>query len=83
MIIFPVPPKTDNEILDYLYQLSEVLEELNRPELQSYSLEEWHYPPDQLTDGMVVSADGTDWNPGSGQGIYRYVAATNSWVKLG
>lgn len=31
-------------------------------------------------DGMVVFADGTTWNPGSGRGLYEY--RTASWVKL-
>jgi hypothetical protein len=30
--------------------------------------------------GMVVFADGTTWNPGSGRGLYEY--RTASWVKL-
>lgn len=32
------------------------------------------------TAGMVVFADGTTWNPGSGRGLYEYRAS--SWVKL-
>ena len=36
--------------------------------------------PDRLIDGMVVKADGTTWNPGSGAGVYAYVAS--AWVKL-
>lgn len=30
--------------------------------------------------GMVVFADGTTWNPGSGRGLYEFRVA--SWVKL-
>lgn len=30
--------------------------------------------------GMLVFADGTSWNPGSGRGLYEY--RTSSWVKL-
>lgn len=32
------------------------------------------------TAGMVVFADGTTWNPGSGRGLYEY--RTSSWQKL-
>ena len=36
--------------------------------------------PAKPTDGDVVYADGTDWNPGSGEGIYaRY---NSTWNKL-
>lgn len=31
-------------------------------------------------DGMVVFADGTTWNPGSGRGAYERRSGT--WVKL-
>lgn len=39
-----------------------------------------HVAPDRPTAGMVAFADGTDWNPGSGRGLYEY--RTSSWVKL-
>ena len=31
--------------------------------------------------GMIVYADGTNWNPGSGAGVYVYVAGV--WTLLG
>ena len=34
-----------------------------------------------IRDGMVVYADGTDWDPGSGEGIYAYYGA--AWNHLG
>lgn len=36
-------------------------------------------PPGPVA-GMVVFADGTTWNPGSGRGLYEY--RLNSWIKL-
>lgn len=36
--------------------------------------------PDKIRDGMVVMADGTTWNPGSGAGVYARVSG--AWVKL-
>lgn len=38
-------------------------------------------PPKRLYEGMTVLADGTNWNPGSGQGVYTYYNST--WNKLG
>lgn len=32
--------------------------------------------------GIIVYADGTDWDPGSGEGLYRY-SLSGSWVKVG
>lgn len=33
--------------------------------------------------GMIVLADGTDWDPGSGEGLYRRNLANTAWVFLG
>ena len=38
-------------------------------------------PPDRPMEGMVVLADGTSWNPGSGAGYYGYRGT--SWTFLG
>lgn len=37
--------------------------------------------PKKLADGMIVLADGTSWNPGSGGGFYGYRAG--AWRFLG
>ena len=36
--------------------------------------------PTFLVDGMTVFADGTDWNPGGGRGLYQRTGGV--WVKL-
>ena len=45
------------------------------------SLEKLHEEPLRPRDGMVVYADGSNWDPGSGEGIYAYVAG--AWVPAG
>lgn len=37
-------------------------------------------PPAKPEDGVIVYADGVNWNPGSGAGFYGY--ESSSWVKL-
>ena len=37
--------------------------------------------PDRIKRGDIVYADGTNFNPGSGEGIY-FRNAAGSWVKL-
>lgn len=39
-----------------------------------------HLAPGKPRDGDIRYADGTNWNPGSGEGIYAYYAG--SWNKL-
>lgn len=48
---------------------------------QFLSLEMLYVAPAKPRDGMVVLADGTRWNPGSGAGFYGYRAA--AWRFLG
>ncbi|MDB5541982.1 MAG: hypothetical protein JWQ89_3709 [Devosia sp.] len=40
-----------------------------------------HKAPTKPRDGMIVRADGTNWNPGSGSGFYGYRDA--AWHLLG
>lgn len=42
-----------------------------------------HAAPKRMFAGMVVYADGTDWNPGSGEGVYVRNAANAAWRHLG
>jgi hypothetical protein len=39
-----------------------------------------HAEPERIRPGMVVNADGTDWDPGSGEGTYRRDITNTSWV---
>jgi hypothetical protein len=36
--------------------------------------------PTKPREGMLAIADGTNWNPGSGKGLYEY--RSGAWVKL-
>lgn len=40
-----------------------------------------HREPDKVENGLVVYADGSDWNPGSGEGFYGYY--NSGWHFLG
>ena len=35
-----------------------------------WRLDTLHKEPDKLQEGLTVLADGADWNPGSGAGVY-------------
>ena len=45
-------------------------------------LEETHVEPAKLYTGLIRFADGTNWNPGSGRGIYYYDESSPGWIKL-
>jgi hypothetical protein len=40
-------------------------------------------PAEFLMDGLLAYADGTNWNPGSGKGYYRYNTTGATWVFVG
>lgn len=63
-------------------ELSEIQKAANRADPFS-ELQILHAAPKKLREGMIVYADGSDWNPGSGEGVYRRNAANNAWVFLG
>ena len=76
----PNPAPVSNENLsDYLFhelnRLSDVLFNLD-----VMRLEQTNVAPDKPRDGDIRYADGANWNPGSGVGIYAYIGST--WTKL-
>lgn len=42
-----------------------------------------HAQPKIVFSGMIVMADGADWNPGAGAGMYRRNEANAAWVFVG
>lgn len=76
---------TPNQIMEFLFRellelskASQFAEDLVLPYL--------HREPDKVVAGMLVHADGTDWDPdlmGLGEGLYRRNMANNAWVFLG
>lgn len=45
------------------------------------ALKTLHAAPKRIFDGMLVIADGTNWNPGSGAGLYA--RRSGAWVFIG
>lgn len=51
-------------------ELDAIMHRLNQP--IALTFDEQHHAPEKPRVGLVVYADGTDWNPGSGEGLYVY-----------
>ena len=67
-------PSNPAELPGFLLQ---ELRRISQGTATSYlQLDVLHKAPAKPRDGMVVLADGTDWNPGSGAGFYGYRAST-------
>lgn len=72
------PPTIDQEMARY------VIEELRRIATAFdlvLDVDKLNVAPDKPRDGMIRYADGSNWNPGSGAGLYIYKGS--SWVLLG
>ena len=72
------PPITDDAqvlrqwTVDQFERLEGILNKLNATVL--------HAEPSKPENGDIQYADGTDWNPGSGEGFYG--RENGAWVKL-
>lgn len=73
------PPPTEYDP-KWLYDEFRKVEE-GQEVAEELKLKEWRQEPPKPRLGMIVLADGSDWNPGAGQGAYIYYAG--AWNKLG
>ena len=80
-LITSTPPKDMDALSPWLFaELRKIQEAMNVPQ-QFLLLDTLYAAPQKPRDGMVVKADGTTWNPGSGAGYYGYRAG--AWRFLG
>ena len=72
-------PADPQQLAIYLRSELQKISEAMRPSV--VQLAELPAPPKKLKEGLLAIADGVNWNPGSGRGLYRYGAGT--WNFLG
>lgn len=79
----PAPTDSVGRLADWcLRQFIKISEALYTPS-GNVTFTVLYAEPSKVRAGMVVYADGTTWNPGSGQGLYRRNVANSAWVFLG
>lgn len=78
MALIPAPDDKEALVAWLRLDLPKELELLGNPGLLQMRV--MHAAPDKPRRGLVVFADGTDWNPGSGEGVYVYT--TTGWRPL-
>ena len=61
-------------------ELEKLAAQLSQP-ADFVTLKTLYAAPGRIFEGMVVKADGTTWNPGSGAGVYLYRGG--AWRLLG
>lgn len=77
-----IPPTESQLLRDFIArELEEISRALSEPN-QFLTLDTSYKAPSKLREGMIVLADGVNFNPaGSGAGVYCYYGG--SWKKLG
>lgn len=73
------PPVAPEDLANYVYEELSRLSAVMNAAL-ARKVEFLHVAPARPREGDVYGADGTNWDPGSGQGIYAYYNST--WNKL-
>ncbi len=68
-------------IENYLFQELQRISEIITP-VADGAMDKRHVLPEKPRSGLFY-ADGTDWDPGEGVGVYRYDDDTNTFEKLG
>jgi hypothetical protein len=69
------------DLLTFVQQeLRQVASALQELQVQHVQFAELHKEPVRPREGMSVFADGTNWNPGDGRGIYAY--DSGEWVRM-
>lgn len=69
------------ELNEYLEDLEQrIADAFQSGEFDLINLNTLHVAPDNPREGDLINVDGSDYNPGSGAGIYLY---TTSYQKVG
>ena len=76
-----ITPKDPALIPQYLEAELQKLQRLLSDKQPILNVKMSYAAPQKPRDGMIVLADGTSWNPGSGAGYYGYRAG--AWRFLG
>lgn len=74
-------PLNKDSIFTWLEKELEKISEAMRSQQDFVLLRSLAVEPKKRRKGMIVYADGVSWNPGSGEGVYRFNGA--SWILLG
>lgn len=79
---FTEPPNHSEQAQWLRENNAAIAQEFARP-VDFLALRYRHVAPVNTFAGQIVLADGTDWNPGLGAGMYRRNEANAAWVFVG
>jgi hypothetical protein len=77
------PPKDPAQLPGFLREVQAAIEQAAQRAEPFMQLQVLYAAPSKTFPAMLVYADGTTWNPGSGEGVYRRNLANSAWNYLG
>ncbi len=82
MVYYPSRPASITDLESLWRYIDEELNHISREfgEMSTVELRASNAEPAKPREGMLVYADGVNWDPGSGTGVYVY--SGGAWVKL-
>lgn len=79
----PNPINDESLLAQYLNtELQKLANELQALKVDSVSFKPWSVEPDKPRTAQAYYADGTNWNPGHGKGLYTYDEISADWTPL-
>lgn len=79
----PVPYDAPQWFIDYANALHQAIYQAAQAGNDSIGGRYLTAEPARPQDGAIYLAEGTEWNPGSGRGAYRYESSSATYVLLG
>ena len=76
----PIPTGSVSELAEWLVVELQRITEAQGDGVEFVILQTLHAEPTETVADMLVKADGTSWNPGSGAGLYQRNEANDAWV---
>lgn len=74
-------PRPGEDVVNYVINEFTAIEKAFVEPNEFISLAVQYKAPSKIRVGMIVLADGSEWNPGSGEGVYCY--RSGAWHLLG
>jgi hypothetical protein len=76
----PPPNPTIETLAQYLYDELQAIAQSQSDTVDTVRFNVLNVAPKKPREGALACADGTNWAPGVGAGLYQYIGA--AWAKL-
>jgi len=78
----PNPSEDKTDLGQYVArELQKISDEFRTNQVEGIEFKVWNVEPDKPRTGQAYYADGSDWNPSGGEGLYIYLSG-GTWSKL-